>query len=42
MMSLINAIELTNKLLIIHTIVGIFADFSSNIIFKVLILVKII
>lgn len=42
MMSSINARELTNKALISHTIGGIFAGFSSNIIFNILILAKII
>ena len=42
MMSSINARELTNKALISHTIGGIFAGFSSNIIFNILIMAKII
>lgn len=42
MMSSINARELTNKALISHTIGGIFAGFSSNMIFNVLMMAKII
>ncbi len=42
MMSSINARELTNKALISHTIGGIFAGFSSNMIFNILMMAKII